>query len=79
MPEGRWADVWLATLKRMRFELAHTGGSGAEVEMLSFGIALMVLAFLFRPSQVGGRRAPLIVTLVLGAGLVAGSLILPRV
>lgn len=64
----------------MRVDLAHTvgGASGADVEMLTFGIGLLVLSFLFRPSQVGGRRGPLIVTLVIGAGLIAGSLVVPR-
>lgn len=64
----------------MSYELAHTvgGASGADVEMLSFGIGLLLLAFLFRPSQVGGRRGPLVVTLVLGAALVAGSFAITR-
>ncbi len=64
----------------MSYELAHTvgGSSGADVEMLSFGIGLLLLAFLFRPSQVGGRRVPLVVTLVLGAALIAGSFVIPR-
>ncbi len=60
--------------------LAHTvgGSSGADVELLTFGVGLLVLSFLFRPSQVGGKRAPLIVTLVVGSVLVAASLVIPR-
>ena len=64
----------------MQAELAHSvgGAGGADVEMLTFGIGLLVLSFLFRPSQVGGRRGPLVVTLLLGAALVAGSFVITR-
>lgn len=64
----------------MDLDLAHTvgGPGGAEIEMLSFGTGLLLLAFLFRPSQVGGRLAPLLVTLGGGVALIAGSFVIPR-
>lgn len=61
------------------WQLAHTvgGSEGAEIEMLSMGIAVLILAVFFRPSQVG-RKMPMVVTALVGVALVVGSFIVPR-
>ena len=55
---------------------ADVAGSHVEWELLVFGIALMGLAFVFRPSQSGNGRAA-VVTLVVGVALILGAFLLP--
>ena len=59
--------------------LAHGGAVGGHVEpeLLVFGVVLVVLAFLLRPSQTGSARTSLI-TLVIGVALILGSFAIPR-
>jgi hypothetical protein len=54
---------------------AHVGG--AEPQLLVFGIVIVGLAFLFRPSQTGNARTS-VITLVIGVLLILGSVAIPR-
>ena len=58
---------------------AHGAAAGGHVEpeLLVFGVVMVVLAFLLRPSQTGTARSSLI-TLVIGVALILGSFALPR-
>jgi hypothetical protein len=55
---------------------AHVGG-GVEVELLVFGVVVLFLAILLRPSQSGNARAS-VITLVVGVSLIIGSFTIPR-
>ena len=59
--------------------LAHSAdiGGGVEPELLVFGIVVVVLAILLRPSQTGNARTSLI-TLVVGIMLILGAFTIPR-
>ena len=58
---------------------AHSAGPGhtVEAELLAFGIALLFLGVMLRPSR-SGRRREFIVALVGGALLIAAAFITPR-
>jgi hypothetical protein len=59
--------------------LAHTigGPGGIEIELLFLGGAILFLAYLFRPSQTGGRST-MVMALGVGVVLVAASIVVPR-
>lgn len=59
--------------------LAHSAHAlgGVDPELLVFGIVVIGLAIIFRPSQSGNPRASLI-ALVVGVSLVIGSFAIPR-
>lgn len=55
---------------------AEVAGSHVEWELLVFGVALIGLAFVFRPSQTGNARAAVVV-LIVGVALILGAFVLP--
>lgn len=59
--------------------LAHTigGPGGVEIELLFLGTAILLLAYLFRPSQTGDLRT-MVIALVVGIVLVVASIVVPR-
>ena len=59
--------------------LAHSAdiASGVEPELLVFGIVVVVLAILLRPSQTGNARTS-VITLVVGVMLILGAFTIPR-
>ena len=59
--------------------IAHSAdlGGGVEPELLVFGIVVVFLAILLRPSQTGNARTSLI-TLVIGIMLTLGAFTIPR-
>ena len=59
---------------------AHSAGGEehiVESELLAFGVALLFLAFMLRPSQ-SGRRQEFIVAGVAGVMLVIAAFVIPR-
>lgn len=60
-------------------DLAHTAqiGGGVEIELLVFGVVVLFLAIVLRPSQSGNARAS-VITLVVGVSLIIGSFTIPR-
>ena len=59
--------------------LAHSANiaGGVEPELLVFGIVVVVLAILLRPSQTGNARAS-VITLIVGIMLILGAFAVPR-
>ena len=59
--------------------LAHSAtiAGGVEPELLVFGIVVVVLAILLRPSRTGNARTSLI-TLIVGIMLILGAFTVPR-
>lgn len=55
---------------------AHVAG-GVEPELLIFGIVVVVLAILLRPSQTGNARTS-VITLIVGIMLILGAFTIPR-
>lgn len=58
---------------------AHSAGPGhtVEAELLAFGVALLFLAVMLRPSR-SGRRQEFLVALIAGALLIAAAFVTPR-
>lgn len=58
---------------------AHSAGAGhtVEAELLAFGIALLFLGFMLRPSR-SGRRQEFTVALIAGVALIAAAFLTPR-
>ena len=59
---------------------AHSAGGDdhvVESELLAFGVALLFLAFMLRPSQ-SGRRQEFLVASIAGIALVVAAFVIPR-
>ena len=63
--------------RRLLAHSAEVSGSHIEWELLVFGVAIMGLAFVFRPSRSSNARTA-VVTLVVGLALVLGAFVLPK-